>query len=248
EEDGVVGGGGGGSNVAESDSVIVLTVEGAGTGVMTTTAVVVVPTGSPITGDKDNAAFDKDGQSSLTSAATAADRGDDADASASSIVMVAASTLSNAPENDEDGTGGKDPAIVAVAGGLVALIAIVALAATTFNIAKAVPMSSTLVDDDVEDPRYGDGDNDCDAYYRLYTAKIPRAPPGQHSPEDVGWIKGDLAFDRLMANASKIKPAKVRFAAADDNEEAKLSREGGGGGLIPQLHCAALAAREANDD
>ncbi|KAL3769957.1 hypothetical protein ACHAW5_010031 [Stephanodiscus triporus] len=50
-----------------------------------------------------------------------------------------------------------------------------------------------------------------------------------------------------MANASKIKPAKVRFAAADDNEEAELSRDEGGS-LIPQLHCAALAAREANDD
>ncbi len=59
-------------------------------------------------------------------------------------------------------------------------------------------------------------------------------------------IKGDLAFNRLMMNASKIKPIKVKFTAASCKNAESLSN--GGGSLILQLYCAALVAREANNN
>jgi len=68
--------------------------------------------------------------------------------------------------------------------------------------------------------------------------------------EDNSTERQDLAFDRLMANASRIKPVrkKPKFATTTTPRHKAYDSSNGGSGAIPQLHCAALAAREANDE
>jgi hypothetical protein len=140
------------------------------------------------------------------------------------------------------------------------------------------PMSTLVEDDDVEnflggshenahgvDSHFGllygpagggaadvvfaaDGDvfgNDDD--YPARGDDIPEAARGEVGGDGI-IDEDDLAFDRLMANASRIKPVrkKTKFATTTPRHKAADSSNGGSG-AIPQLHCAALAAREAND-
>jgi hypothetical protein len=70
---------------------------------------------------------------------------------------------------------------------------------------------------------------------------------GGDGPEDDPKEQEDLAFDRPMANASKIKSAKkIKFATAR-HRVVGSSDEGGENSVTPQLHCTAVAAEEAND-